>query len=294
MTETYADPSHRPLARIPVWPGHLYRGAATLIAGPGGTAKGQQLLNAACRMAAGLAWPGEPEGTAHPPRRVILVTPEDDANEDTAPRLAAAFEMMGVADPPLHLIHDLTFLSTGDVFSLDDPAWDGEVRELIGRYADTPEPVGMLGIDPLLEVTGKVGTNAQARKTMRPVLRLAKDHGITIPVITHTTKDGKTIAGSAAIVQIMRIVFTVAREDPADLSSPCVLHLEKANNLGAVADMRYQVLTTDAGLPYIHWLTDDATTTALRALPAWREQDGCQTWGGVQWTTSALTEGATA
>jgi hypothetical protein len=152
----------------------------------------------------------------------------------------------------------------------------------------------MLGIDPLTEVTEKTGTNAQARRTLRPVLRLAKDHGITIPVITHTTKDGKTIAGSAAVVQIMRIVFTVARDEPGDLTSPCTLHLAKANNLGAVPDMRYEVRTTDSGQPYIHWLTGDATTAALRALPEWRERDGVQTWGGVQWTTSALTEGVPA
>jgi RecA-family ATPase len=297
MTETYADPSHRPLPRIPVWPGHLYRGAATLIAGPGAAGKGQQLLNAACRMAGGLAWPGEPEGTRHPRRRVILVTPEDDANEDTAQRIAATFEMLGVTDPPLHLIIDLTFLSTGDVFSLDDPAWETEVRELIKFYAPTPEepgkiPVGMLGIDPLMEVTEKVGTNAAARRTLRRVLRLAKDYGIVVAIIHHTTKDGKTIAGSAAVVQIMRIVFTVARDDSDDLTSPCTLHLAKANGLDAamVPDMRYEVLKTDAGLPWIHWLTDDAATAALRALPAWRERDGTETWGGVQWTTSALTE----
>jgi RecA-family ATPase len=296
-TETYAAHSHRPLPRIPIWPGHLYRGAATLIAGAGAAGKGQQLLNAACRMTAGLAWPGEPEGTRHPPRRVILVTPEDDANEDIAPRLAATFGMMGVTGPPLDLITDLTFLSSGDVFSLDSPAWEAEVRDLIRLYESTSEPVGMLGIDPLMEVTEKVGTNGSARRTMRPVLRLAKDEGITVEVVHHTTKDGKTIAGSAAIVQIMRIVFTVARDDPDDLTSACTLHLAKANGLDAaeVPDLRYEVLKTDAGLPYIHWLTEDAATTALRALPSWREQDGAETWGGVQWNMAALaTEGVLA
>jgi RecA-family ATPase len=294
MTETYADPSHRPLARIPVWAGHYYRGAATLIAGAGAAGKGQQLLDGAARMAAGLAWPGEPEGTRHPPRRVILVTPEDDANEDTAPRLAATFAMLGVADPPLHLITDLTFLPSGDVFSLDDPAWETETRALIEKYSGTPEPVGMLGVDPLMEVSEHLGTNAQARRTLRPVLRLAKDHGITIPVVHHTTKDGKTIAGSAAVVQIMRIVFTVARDDPADLASPCTLHLAKANNLGAVPDLRYRIGATETGQPYLNWLTGDDTSAALRALPAWREQDGTETWGGVQWTMKELTEGAGA
>jgi RecA-family ATPase len=296
MTETYADPSHRPLPRIPVWPGHYYRGAATLIAGPGAAGKGQQLLNAACRMAAGLAWPGEPQGTAHPRRRVILVTPEDDANEDIAPRIDATFEMLGVADPPKHLIIDLTFLSTGDVFSLDDPAWETEVRALIELYEKSEAPVGMLGIDPLMEVTEKVGTNAAARRTLRRVLRLAKDYGIVVAVIHHTTKDGKTIAGSAAVVQIMRIVFTVARDDPDDLTSPCTLHLAKANGLDAstVPDLRYRVLKTSDGQPYLNWLTGDATTAVLRALPEWRERDGAESWGGVQWTTSALAEGVPA
>jgi RecA-family ATPase len=301
MPETYADPSHRPLARIPVWAGHYYRGAATLIAGAGAAGKGQQGIDAVCRMTAGLAWPGEPEGTRHPPRRAILVTPEDDPNEDIAPRLAAAFAMLGVTDPPLHLITDLTFLPDGSVFSLDDKSWDIETRAVIERYAKpdnsgTPQiPVGIMVIDPLTEVTEKTGTNAQARRTLRPVLRLAKDYGITIPLITHTTKDGKTIAGSAAVVQIMRIVFTVARDDPDDLASAVTLHLAKANGLDSsmVPDLRYRVGQTADGQPYLNWLSGDDTSAVLRALPSWREQDGAETWGGVQWNMKEL-EGAGA
>lgn len=255
------------LPRVALWPLHLYRGTVTMIAGAGGTGKGLMGIHAAAVVTRGGLFPGEPEDTKRDrsPGSVLGVWPEDDPNEDIAWRLESALDGEG-ADKTL--IYDMTETADGEPFSLNDGGNESvaRLRAKIDELAGGNHPVKLVIIDPLLAVADTVNTNRQARKTLRPLMKMAKETGVAILVTHHTVKDGK-IASSKGLTDTLRLVFTT-RHDPMN-NEVNVLAVEKSNNLGRIGDLRYVIRGAEQS-PYIEWLQQDKTEE--RPQPDWRRQ----------------------
>lgn len=278
---TYRDIPQLP--RIPLWDKHLYRGTVTLNAGEGGSGKGLVGVHAAAVVTRGGLFPGEDPHTTRDrtPGSVLGVWPEDDPNEDMAYRLPAALAGEG-AD--VNLVYDMTETDDGEPFDLNNGGEDsvarlrGQIEALqncdgkaapltcaCGEKHKFPQrPVLLVIIDPLLAVADTVSTNRQARRTMRPLMRMAKETGVAVLVNHHTVKDGK-IASSKGLTDVLRLVFKTTHETPG--SDVMVMSCEKSNNLGPVGDLRYEIAGTEQS-PYIAWVTPESKTP--RATPDWR------------------------
>lgn len=260
--------------RIALWPKHFYRGTVTMIAGPGGTGKGLTGIHATAVVTSGGLFPGESPDTTRDrtPGAVLGVWPEDDPEEDIAWRLDSALDGAGLTKAQKSLVYDMTETPEGEPFDLNDggtescaklmsvivslSACDGAMPVCgCGAEHEFPSyPVRLVIIDPLSAVADTIQTNRQARKTMRPLMKLAKITGVAVLVVHHTVKDGKTIAGSKGLIDVLRLVFTVKPDKLQD--DIVVLAKEKSNNLGHIPDLRYKIAGSEQE-PYLDWL--DAT-----------------------------------
>lgn len=255
------------LPRIPLWLKHLYRGTVTLIAGAGGCGKGLTAIHCAATVVKGGLFPGETEQTTRDrsPGSVIIVAPEDDPNEDIAWRLGAALDGQGLTEDELKRVYDMTETEDGEPFDLNNGGVESiaRLRKAIDALADTEYPVRLVIIDPLLAVCDTLSTNRQARKSMRPLMKLAKETGVAVLVTHHTVKDGK-IASSKGLIDVLRLVFT-AKPDPME-DDVVVLSVEKSNNLGPIGDLRYTITGTEQE-PYVAWVD----TSPVPIKQAWRD-----------------------
>jgi RecA-family ATPase len=296
---TYRDIPQLP--RIALWPKHLYRGTVTMIAGEGGSGKGLIGVYAAAVVTRGALFAGEDPDTSRDrtPGSVLGIWPEDDPNEDLAYRLPAALAGEGAN---LDLVYDMTETEDGEPFDLNNGGADSVARlraqidslkNCDGKAApavcscgdrhDFPQyPVLLVVIDPLLAVADSVSTNRQARRTMRPLMRMAKETGVAVLLTHHTVKDGK-IASSKGLTDVLRLVFVTRSEDPG--GDVKVLSVDKSNNLGPIGDMRYQISGTEQE-PYIEWI--ESQTKAAKRQPAWRDQEARRTASAASTLLAAI------
>lgn len=182
-----------------LWKGKIPFGAVTGIGGQGGIGKGLLMADLAARVSRGDVMP---DGTPGPSAgSVVMVTTEDDPNTAESYRLMAAHADMSN-------VYDMTSIN-GGMFSLPEslPA----LREAVYDIGD----VRIIIIDPLADVASiSLSSNAVAirAKITNPMTQLARDTGVAFGLMMHTTKDGKTLAGSAGIMQALRSLLRVERD----------------------------------------------------------------------------------
>lgn len=313
IQDSYVTFNHIPIMnRVAVWPGHLFRGTVTGWVGDGGTGKGLTGIHAGAALVTGGLMPGEPAGTTRDrsPKRVLGVWPEDDANEDLAGRWDTAIRMqlaaiaLGVpvyelpgldreqvnaalgaiaqdrVDTALSLVTNMTESLDDDPFTLGKATESlAAMRAMIDSYADSDAPVELAILDPLLAITDtSLATNPAARKVIGPIMRLAKETGIAVLLVHHTTKDGK-VAGSAGVQQVLRLIYMV-RWDKLN-EGVVIVHKDKGNNIGKVADMRYEVKGTEQR-PWMYWHTMTAAKPKASPQPQARPQNWRERQAGQQ------------
>jgi hypothetical protein len=257
MAVTYAEVEPLRTMWLRGWENRIPRGEVVMIAGPGAVGKGQLLCGMAAGVSVGITCP--PDGEAEPPGTVIMVTPEDDANETMAWRLRAA-------GADLSRIVDLTTLDAGAPFELPDSV--AALRALIDAINDDEDQadVRLVVIDPLMAVVSRpVSTNLGARRVMAPLMRMAKETGVAVVMVHHTVKSG-SVAGSKGLTDVLRYVYTVKRDPENDAIR--VMHLDKGNNVGETDDLRYVITGTDHG-PRAVWLT---RAEVAERRTSWRKQ----------------------
>ena len=260
MAVSYAEIPELPTLWL--WDRRIPRGDVTLLFGEGAVGKGRMLCDLIAKVTTGAPMPLCTEGSE--PGSVIVIQPEDDANEQVVGRLRAA-------GADLTRVYDLTRLDGGSRFKLSaDTKHEGNVpqlRALIEELKESGRNPRLVVIDPLAAVLGwgSIATNAGARRVVEPLQDLAKDTGLAIVVVAHTVKSGQ-LQGSAGLPQALRLVYRVAKDK--DNPALRVLSVEKANNLGATDDVRYTVVDDEGGTRVV-WL-DRAEMNRRRA--AWRQQ----------------------
>jgi hypothetical protein len=254
-----------------LWRGLIPFRHVTLFVAPGKTGKGTTLADIAARMTNGKPMPGDDALTGHDgeaagPMNVIIIAPEDDANEALRPRLEAAGANM-------ERVFNLTKFSDGSQFYVPDSLPDLAVAvEQIEK--DTGIRVGLVIIDPLLAiVTKSVNTNAAARAVTNPLEDFAKQPldsdpldpdnedavhpGLAVVLTQHTTKAGKT-ASSQGLVDSVRMVVRIERLFPKQNDHPGRrIYVEATNLTDATRSERFILVTTviDGGIEasYVVW-----------------------------------------
>ena len=246
----------------------ITRGDVTMIAGAGGSAKGQTCI----WLATVLSQQGVP---------VILITPEDDIETTVGPRLTAAGANRA-------LIHNMTTLDSGAKFLLHA---DGKTPGCIGalRAKVDETHAKCIIIDPILSClgNGSIASNKGARALLAPLMDMAKETGVAIVLTHHTVlgSDGKPkAAGSKGLTDTLRLVY----EAKQDQFNPAIRVLSTLKTNGKpTSDVQYILCEASNGFTYVQWLDND--TIALRRT-AWRmeaEQAGKEL--GQQGTSEAVT-----
>jgi AAA domain len=247
-----------------LWKGLIPFRHVTLFVAPGKTGKGTTLADIAARMTKGRAMPGDTE--KRDPMNVVIIAPEDDANEALRPRLEAA-------GADMDKVFNLTKFSDGTQFYLPDNITDLAVAvEQIEKQ--TGLRVGLVIIDPVLAiVTKSINGNAAARSITNPLEDFAKQPldfdpldpdnedavhpGLAVVLTQHTTKAGKT-ASSQGLVDSVRMVVRVERLFPKQNEHPGRrIYVEATNLTDATRSERYTLVTTV--------LTDEAYPDGIEA-----------------------------
>jgi hypothetical protein len=244
-----------PFSQIPAIPvswdmeGWLPKRHVTLAAAPGKTSKGILSFDFAARKTTGRNMPIEPLTTTHPVCSVVVVAPEDDANEALAFRGLAA----GV-DP--ELLFNLTLLSNGDPFLLpyNWPDLENVIKQIsapasAGGFGKPP--VGLVILDPLLAMVDKpITTDGAARRIIAPLEALAKKYDYACMLTQHTVKSGK-IASASGLVNACRMVWRLEKVGPKD-GPERELSVEASNMAASGGRLRYR-LVGDGDMASVEW-----------------------------------------
>lgn len=233
----------------------------TIVLGPAGTSKGITVLDYGARMTRHAPAPGEPHPRYGGPRDIVVVLPEDDANESVAWRLKSAG---AITDR----VHNLTVFPDGHHFSV--PAdiallpqaiaeieydLDEQGNRTVPRFAADGKrrKVGMVILDPLLALAEKdLRTRGQARPIMEALEDMAKALRLVILLTHHTNANGQA-ASSRAIIETVRNVLTLSKPAKAADDSPArVLTVAKTNIGMTGVQLRYTLAGTYQE-PVIEW-----------------------------------------
>jgi hypothetical protein len=208
-----------------------------------------------------------PDGTPGRKGSIILIAPEDSAEDTIKPRMEAAGgdpsqalllntidsfdeKLMGIFERPFSLSQDMK-----------------DLEEIIKR-----KKAILVVIDPLMAVLGRninSSSDQEIRVVLTPLGQLAERTGCAILIIRHLNKGSSDNilyrgAGSIGIIAAARIGLLVAH-DPDDEQKRVFATIK--NNLSKLAsNLSYQVVENERGVPYIQWLGENhhATSALLR------------------------------
>jgi KaiC/GvpD/RAD55 family RecA-like ATPase len=209
----------------PLWPGYLYRGKVTVLAGVPGDGKSLSTIDTVARISAGRSWPvGNGQFDVAP---VLLLTAEDDVADTIKPRLdmaGADCEKVELIEG-VHCVDAATGERTLELVSLTQnlPAIERKITEL-GAH--------LLVIDPLTSFADSdTNKTSPMRRLLDGIAQMAARTGVSVLVITHMNKrsdarkSAQMIAGSHVIVAAVRVVLVTAR-DPNDKGRRLILPIK--------------------------------------------------------------------
>lgn len=235
MSLTYADTDREPLETEWTWQNRLPRGHVVLVVGWRASGKGLLACSLAAAVTTGRPLPGETE--PRDPGDVIMITAEDDPNEDMPWRLRAA-------GADLSRVHDMTYLGT-EPFELSASATvQGNTTELLATIRELREEgrnPRLVILDPLnaLVMSGSIKTDQGARRVIARLEFVARRTGVTILVMHHRVKSGAT-GGSQGLEDAPRWVYTIDNDPLAPEYR--VFHLHKCN-VATGEDLRYRIIS---------------------------------------------------
>lgn len=260
-----------PLSNIPVehlqplWPGRLWLGKITVVAGLMGIGKSTLLFAVAAIVTAGGQWP-DGSGSA-PLGDVIILSTEDAAADTIRPRL----EVMGADVSRVHIIQGVeevdskTKRSARRLFSLR------QHLELLDQKLAELTDVRLVIIDPITGVFQGSDTHktADVREVLAMVNAVVERHRAAFVGISHPNKAEGTsaayrITGSLAFAAGPRSVFIVGRSRNPSTPDRVVL-AELKNNLAIRQNsLAFRVIGKDhpvaGNVAAIEWLgTADET-----------------------------------
>jgi hypothetical protein len=247
-----------------LWERRISLGKITLLDGDPGMGKSLLAINIAACVSTGRPMP---DGTPGRKGGVILIAPEDSAEDTIKPRMEVAGgnpskvlllntienldeKRLGVFEHPFSLAHNLS-----------------DLEEAIKRRNAI-----LVVLDPLMAILGRSidsSRDQDIREVLTPLNQIAGRTGCAILIIRHLNKGSSDNilyrgAGSIGITAAARVCLLVAH-DPDDEQNRVFATIK--NNLSKMAcNLTYQVVENERGVPYIQWLGENhyVTSTLLR------------------------------
>lgn len=186
-----------------LWKGYLAKGKLHVFAGVAGEGKTTLILSVAAAITNGKDFP---DGTSCLPSNVVIWSGEDDIADTLVPRLRAA----GADMTRVFFIGGIE--SNGEKRAFD-PASD------IASLRAQMNGVSFLLVDPLVSaISGDSHRNAETRRSLQPLVDLARDYGVCVLGISHFSKNTQgnrpldRITGSLAVGAACRVAFACARD----------------------------------------------------------------------------------
>jgi hypothetical protein len=201
--------------------GRIPAGEITLTPGAGGIGKSTFHAHLVSRVTRGQL-PGIHRGT---PRGCIICASEDSWARTIVPRLMGA----GADLDRVYRAEVEDAEEAGDSLRLSLPTDVDALADAIGQ-----NDVALVSLDPLMTLIGAdldTHKDAEVRRAIEPLARLADDTGVAILGNAHFNKSMggdpmSRITGSAAFGQVVRAVLAFARDDEA---GQCVISQVKSN-----------------------------------------------------------------
>jgi len=249
-----------------LWKDRVPRGALTLFTGIPGLGKSLSTDDMAARVSRGSPWPDR-SGNA-PLGDVIILCAEDSSEHTIRPRLDEA----GADVSRVHELRAFTPKAKGRTerqFNLEQDVV--RLRKALERYPDTK----LIIIDPVSAYIGETNEfkDADVRRMLTPLAKLADDMGIAVIGIKHFNKASDMAvmfrsSGSIAYVAMARAAWAFVA-DPSDTSKTLMLMIK--SNLGPKMDgLAFRTVKLEGALaPRVEWLgvTRVSAEEALRLKP---------------------------
>jgi len=248
-----------------LWQRRIPLGKITILDGDPGMGKSLLALNIAACLSTGRSMP---DGTPGKQGSVILIAPEDSAEDTIKPRMEAAG-----GDPSQVLL-----LNTVECFDEKRLGIYERPFSLSRDLVDLEEAIKqrkaiLVVLDPLMAVLGRnidSSRDQDVREVFTPLAQLAERTGCAILIIRHLNKGSSDNilyrgSGSIGIIAAARIGLLVAH-DPNDEQKRVFATIK--NYLSKIApNLTYQVVENELGAPYIQWLGENHydTSTLLRS-----------------------------
>jgi RecA-family ATPase len=163
---------------VPLWPGVLWRGYPTILAGEPGLSKSTVSVDIAARLSRGDTWPGSQSKTKR--GNVLFLTAEDAAEDVVKPRLRVAS-----AD-------------TKHVYFFDGLRSDEGKESDINLTEHLPQldatiaalKIDLVIVDPISAYEGNTDShkNSEVRAMLKGVQRVARRHKCSFLLISHYNK----------------------------------------------------------------------------------------------------------
>lgn len=266
------------------WDGRFPLGTLTGFVGVPGLGKSTILSELAARLSRGQL-PGDLHGQ---PSTTIFATAEDSQEATVIPRLSAA----GADLSRIHLPDRGTLLLPDNINELG--AW-------VSRVGAT-----VVFLDPLTaHLAGSVNSwrDADIRRTLAPLARLAEDASIAIALVVHLNKSDSPevfarVGGSIGIVAAVRSLL-LAVPDPGDPDGATRLLAHVKHNLGPCAPtLRYRLEARTVSLPKgeirtsgVAWAGEALYVHAEDLLVRRTVEEQTERQEAADWLREALREG---
>ena len=250
-----------------LWQRRIPLGKITLLDGDPGMGKSLLSIFIAACVTTGQPMP---DGAPGKQGKVILIAPEDAAEDTIKPRVEAA----GGDPSQVILLDNIEHLNIANSKKIKFGERPFSLAQDLGILEQAIKQTGtiLVVIDPLMAVLGHnidSSRDQDVREVLTPLAQVAERTGCAILIIRHLNKGSSDNilyrgSGSIGIIAVARIGLLVAH-DPDDEQKRVFATIK--NNLSKIpSNLSYQIVENEQGAPYIQWLGENhhITSTLLR------------------------------
>ncbi len=251
-----------------LWHRRIPLGKITILDGDPGMGKSLLSIFIAACVSTGQPMP---DGAPGKQGKVILIAPEDAAEDTIKPRVEAA----GGDPSQVLMIDNMDLLNIKDTKKIKINERPFSLAQDMGILEQAIKQTGtiLVIIDPLMAVLGRnidSSRDQDVREVLNPLAQVAERTGCAILIIRHLNKGSSDNilyrgSGSIGIIAVARIGLLVAH-DPDDEQKRVFATIK--NNLSKIApNLSYQIAENEQGAPYIQWLGENHHTTSTLLRP---------------------------
>jgi len=251
-----------------LWHRRIPLGKITILDGDPGMGKSLLSIFIAACVSTGQPMP---DGAPAKQGKVILIAPEDAAEDTIKPRVEAA----GGDSSQVLLLENMDLLNIKDTKKIKFNERPFSLAQDLGILEQAIKQTGtiLVVIDPLMAVLGHnidSSRDQDIREVLTPLAQVAERAGCAILIIRHLNKGSSDNilyrgSGSIGIIAVARIGLLVAH-DPDDEQKRVFATIK--NNLSKIPpNLTYQIAENEQGAPYIQWLGENHHTTSTLLHP---------------------------